>query len=110
MASQSVEKRRALAGEQLARPVAHQVGLVIDRTHRHEPLARPTRRLANRRRVGRVVLVAPDIRLPMRGRQHTTLGPACDPRPPPWGRRGPRLHRHHARRQFGEERDEPAAH
>ena len=37
MASQSIEERRALAGEQLARPMAHQVGLVIDRTHRHEP-------------------------------------------------------------------------
>src|ERR1700723_216247 len=42
MAAQSVERRRALAGEQLARPMAHQLGLVVDRTHRHEPLARPT--------------------------------------------------------------------
>ena len=35
MAAQSVEKRRALAGEQLARPMAHQLGLVVDRPHRH---------------------------------------------------------------------------
>ena len=40
MAAQSIERRRALAGEQLARPMAHQLGLVGDRTHRHEPLAR----------------------------------------------------------------------
>ena len=37
--AQGVEKRRALAGQQLARPMAHQFGLVVDRAHRHEPLA-----------------------------------------------------------------------
>jgi cyclopropane-fatty-acyl-phospholipid synthase len=94
--------RSAVAGEQLARPVAHQVGLVIDRTHRHEPLARPSRRLANRRRVDRVVLVAPDIGLHMRGRQQSNLVPEFDQRPPPMMRRGARLHRHHTRRQLGE--------
>ena len=30
---------------ELARPMAHQSGLVLDRTHRHEPLARTTHRL-----------------------------------------------------------------
>ena len=83
MPAQSVERRRALAGEQLARPMAHQFGLVVDRTHRHEPLARPTRRLANRRRIDRVVLVAPDIGLHMRGRQQSNLVPELDQRPPP---------------------------
>jgi hypothetical protein len=39
--AQRVEKRGALAGEQLARPMAYQLGLVLDRTHRHEPLTRP---------------------------------------------------------------------
>ena len=67
MAAQSVERRRTLAGEQLARPMAHQLGLVVDRTYRHEPLARPTRRLANRRRIDRVVLVAANVGLHMRG-------------------------------------------
>ena len=42
MAAQRIERRRALASEQLARPMAHQLGLVLDRTHRHEPLARTT--------------------------------------------------------------------
>ena len=30
MAAQSVERRRALASEQLARPMAHQFGLILD--------------------------------------------------------------------------------
>ena len=34
MHAQSVERRRALAGEQLAPPMARQRGLVVDRTHR----------------------------------------------------------------------------
>jgi hypothetical protein len=76
MASQSVEKRRALAGEQLARPVAHQVGLVVDRTHRHEPLARTTHRLANRRRVDLVAFVAAHVGLHMRRRKSLTSWPS----------------------------------
>ena len=46
--AQRVERRRPLAGEQLAGPMAHQLGLVLDRPHRHEPLARSPRCLANR--------------------------------------------------------------
>ena len=46
MPAQRVEERRALAGQEFARPVAHQVGLVLNRPHRHEPLARPPRGLA----------------------------------------------------------------
>jgi hypothetical protein len=56
-AAQSIERRRALAGEQLARSMAHQFGLVVDRTHRHEPLARTTHRLADRRCVNLVTLL-----------------------------------------------------
>jgi hypothetical protein len=48
MAAQSIERRRALAGEKLACPMVHQLGLVGDRTHRHEPLARTTHRLDRR--------------------------------------------------------------
>jgi hypothetical protein len=40
MRAQRVERRRPLAGEQLAGPMAHQLGLVLDRPHRHEPLTR----------------------------------------------------------------------
>ena len=45
----------------------------------------------------------------MRGRQQSNLMPEFDQRPPPMMRRGARLHRHHARRQLGEKRDELAA-
>ena len=45
----------------------------------------------------------------MRGRQQPNFMPELDQRPPPMMRRGARLHRHHARRQLGEERDELAA-
>src|SRR5208283_4655692 len=79
------------------------------RTDRHEALARPSRRLADRRRVGRVVLVAPDIRLHMRRRQQSNLMPEFDQRPPPMVSRGARLHRHQTPRQFGEESHQPAA-
>ena len=108
MASQSVEKRRALAGEQLARPVAHQVGLVVDRTHRHEPLARTTHRLANRRRVDLVAFVAAHVGLHMRRRNEPHFMSKFDQRPPPMMPRRARLHRHHTRRQLGEERNQLA--
>src|SRR5271166_4513802 len=77
---------------------------LVDRTDRHEALARPSRRLA-----GRVVLVAPDIRLHMRRRQQSNLVPELDQRPPPMVSRGARLHRHQTPRQFGEESHQPAA-
>jgi len=62
----------------------HQLRLVVDRTNRHEPLAQPPRRLANRRCVGRVVLVAPDIGFHMRWRQQSNLMSEFDQRPPQW--------------------------
>ena len=109
MAAQSIERRRALAGEQLARPMAHQRGLVVDRTHWHEPLARTTHRLVDRRRVNLVAFVAAHVGLHMRGRQQPNFMPELHQRPPPMMRRGARLHRHHAWRQRGEKRDELAA-
>ena len=36
MAAQTVERRRTLAREQFARPMAHQLGLVVDRAQRDE--------------------------------------------------------------------------
>src|ERR1700729_1593720 len=109
MAAQSIERRRALAGEQLARPMAHQLGLVVDRTHRHEPLARPTHRLVDRRCVNLVVFVAAHVGLHMSRRNEPHFMSKFDQRPSPMMRRRARLHRHHARRQLGEERDQLAA-
>ena len=109
MPAQSVERRRALAGEQLAGPVAHQFGLFLNRTHRHEPLARPTRRLANRRRVGRVILVPAHIRLHMRRRDQPHLEAERQQLPRPVMGRRTSLHRHNTRRQLSKEGHEPAA-
>lgn len=50
MRAQRVERRRLLAGEQLAGLLSASLGLVLDRMQSHEPLARPPRGLANRRR------------------------------------------------------------
>jgi hypothetical protein len=66
-------------------------------------------RFADRRRVGRVVLVAPHIGLHMRRRDQLHLMPERQQLPPPMMRRGARFHRHHARRQFAEKSDEPPA-
>ena len=109
MAAQSIERRRALAGEQLARPMAHQLGLVVDRTHRHEPLARTTHRLVDRRCVNLVAFVAAHVGLHRRGRNEPHFMSKFDQRPSPMMRRGARLHPHHAWRQLGEERDQLAA-
>src|SRR5271166_4950007 len=87
MPAQGVQRRGALAGEQLARPVAHQLGLVVDSAHRHEALTGAHRRLANRRRIGRVVLVAPDIGLHVRGRDQLDLEAEPQQLPPPMMRR-----------------------
>ena len=110
MAAQSVERRRALAGEQLARPMAHQLGLVVDRTHRHEPLARTTHRLVDRRCVNLVAFVAAHVGLHMCRRNEPHFMSKFDQRPPPMMPRRARLHRHHARRQLGEQRDQLATH
>src|SRR3984885_9826185 len=86
MAAQSIERRRALAGEKLACPMVHQLGLVGDRTHRHEPLARTTHRLVDRRCVNLVAFVAAHVGLRVatrrwqsgkRGRQPTEM--SCYP-------------------------------
>jgi hypothetical protein len=89
--------------------MAHQRGLVLDRTHRHEPLARTTHRLVDRRRVNLVAFVTAHVGLHMRGRQQPNFMPELYQRPPPMMRRGARLHRHHAWRQGREKRDELVA-
>src|SRR6202166_5121359 len=85
MPAQSVERRRALAGEQLARPMAHQFGLIVDRTHRYEPPARTTHRLVDRRCINLVAFVAAHVGLHMRGRNERHFMSKFDQRPPPNG-------------------------
>jgi hypothetical protein len=59
------------------------LGLVLDRPHWHEPLARSPCCLANRRRIDRIVLVAPDIGLHMRGRDQPHFEAERQQLPPP---------------------------
>ena len=95
-----------------ARPMAHQLGLVVDRTHRHEPLARTTAiAFVDRRCVNLVAFAAAHVGLHMRGRNEPSLHVrvSWDQRLPPMMRRGARLHRHHGRRQLREKRDQLAA-
>ena len=107
-------QRRALSAavrfdHELARAVAHQRRLVLDRAHGNEALARTPGRLADRRRVGCVVLVAPDIRLHVRRRYEPHREAKRLQWPPPVMRRGPGLHRHDAARKRAEKRQERSA-
>jgi hypothetical protein len=102
MAAQGVERRRALPDHQLARSMAHQRRLVLHRAHGNEALARTPCRLANRRRVGCVVLVAPDIGLHVRRRDKPHPKAEFQQLPPPVMRRGAGLHRHGAPRELVE--------
>jgi hypothetical protein len=63
MSTQRIDQRRALPDRQLARPVQHQHALLFRALHRHEPHRRPRRRFADRRRIGRVVLLPAHIGL-----------------------------------------------
>ena len=99
MAAQGVERRRALPDHELARSMAHQRRLVLHRAHGNEALARTPCRLANRRRVGCVVLVAPDIGLHVRRRNELHREAEIQQLPPPVMRRGTGLHRHDAPRK-----------
>src|SRR5271154_1097949 len=68
MPAQGVQQPRAVARQRLADAMTHQLGLVLDRSDRHEAHARTPDSFANPPRVGRVVLVAPHIRLHISGR------------------------------------------
>ena len=94
-----VKRRRALPDHQLARSMAHQRRLVLHRAHGNEALSRPPGRLADRRRVGRVILVAPDVGLHVRRRDEPHCKAEFQQLPPPVMRRGTGLHRHDAPRK-----------
>ena len=73
MPTQRVQKLCALTDEQFARAVAHQLRLIIDRSHRDKTLAGSPDGFADRCRVGRGVFVAADIRLHMSWRDQSDL-------------------------------------
>ncbi len=78
--------------------------LTLGALDRHEPHVRPSDRLADRRRVGRVVLLAAlHVGLHMRRRQKANLVPQRGNLPSPIMRATARLHADKAGRQLAEE-------
>ena len=109
VAAQRVEERGPLADQLLANAMAHQLRLVLHRAQRHEPLPRPKRCFADRRRVGRVGLVAPDVGLHVRRRDQFHLVPERRDLAAPMMRAPARLQRHDARREPAKELQHAAA-
>jgi hypothetical protein len=99
MPAQRIEQRCALTDELLANPMAHHRGLVVDRTPSDEPLPGAHHRLADRRCVGRIRLIAPYVRLHMRRRDQFHLVTQRHELADPMMRRTASLHRHHAGRE-----------
>jgi hypothetical protein len=87
----------------------HQSRLLIRRFRRHEAHGRPACRLAQRRRVGRIVLAARHIGLGELWRDQPHLVPEPRQRAGPVMRRPACLHRHQGRRQLLEERQHLSA-
>jgi hypothetical protein len=82
----------------------HQSRLLIRRFRRHEAHVRPACRLAQRRRIGGIVLATRDIGLGKLGRDQPRLMPEPRQLAGPMMRRPARLHRHQSGGQFLEER------
>src|SRR3546814_2731522 len=99
----SVRVLRALADQQVARPLNRPPALLLDRFDRHEPHRRPTHRLARRLRVPRIILAALQVRLHIRRRHQP--GVVAEPRqlPAPIVRRPASLHPDQRRRLLRKE-------
>jgi hypothetical protein len=104
-----VDQLRALAHEQVAGTVQHQRRLLRFALHRHEPHGGPRYRLADRRRVGGIVLAALDVGLDvLRRHQPHVMTKRRQLARPEMGR-GAGLHADQAGRQTGKEGDHLAA-
>ena len=87
----------------MARAVEHQAALLLGRFGRHEPHVRPLHRLADRLRVGGIVLLPLHVRLYI-GRRHELHGVAKGLQfTRPMMRRRTRFDADHARRELLEE-------
>ena len=78
MAAQRIDALSALAHQKIARPEQHAPSLLFLRLHSHKAHGRPRRRLADRLRVGRVVLSPLDLRFDVdrRDQSHRIAAPA----------------------------------
>ena len=97
--AQRVEQPRALRDQHLPRLVTHQRRLVLQRAHADKSHRGPRNRLADRRRVRRVVLLPADIRLHISWRHHARVMAKLDQLARPMMRRPAGLEPHQARRQ-----------
>jgi hypothetical protein len=93
---------RPLPQQKIARPVLHQPTLLLGRLHPHKSHRRPADRLADRLRVGRIVLTALDVSLHILRRHQTNLMTELRQLTCPVMRGGTGLHANEARRQSRE--------
>ena len=109
MPAQGVDQHGALTHEQITGAVDGQRRLLRFALDRDEPHRRPGHRLADRRGVGRIVLVPLAVGLDVLGRHQPDLVPEGRELTRPVVRRGARLHADQTGRQPGEERCHLAA-
>ena len=109
MGAHGIDQLRALADQQVTRPVQHQRSLLLGALDRHEAHRRPRHRLADRGRIGSVVLAALDVGLHIARRHQPHIVAELPELARPLVRRGARLHANQARRQLAEKLEHLAA-
>jgi hypothetical protein len=103
MRPQRIDQGGALANQPFPATMQQQCGLLLGCLDCHKPHARPAHRLADRFRIGRVVLVALEVGLDVLRRHQPHLVAQRLQLPRPVVRRGTRLQPDQAARQGGEE-------
>jgi hypothetical protein len=101
--AQAVQQLRSLRNQHLPRLVTHHYGLVLQRAHADKSHRRPCHRLANHRRVRRVVLLPTHVGLHVSRRHHPGVMPKLDQLARPMMRRPAGLEPDKATRQRSEE-------
>ena len=107
MTAQGVHAHRALLDQQFAGLVRHQRGLLVLALDGDETHVRPRHRLANRRRIRRVILAALDIGFHVNRRREFHLVAHRAKPPRPIMRRAASFHADRARLDLGEKFDDP---
>ena len=98
-----VDQLRPLADQEIPRPVQHQRALLLDALDRHKTHRWPRDGLADRRRIGRVVLAALHVGFDIGRRHEPRVMPELLELARPLVRRCARFHANEARRQIGKE-------
>ncbi len=97
MPAQRIDQHRALTDQKIAGPVQHQRRLLLGCLDRHKPHRGPHHRLADRFRVGCIVLLPLHIRLHILRRHQPYLVTECAQLTRPMMRRRAGLHAHYRR-------------